>query len=70
MIVCHCHAVNDAAIRAAIEAGARDEFDVAAACQAGAVCGGCVPTITRLIDDCHGCPVRVQWAEQLASALA
>lgn len=57
MLVCHCKAVNEARLREVIGAGARDEFDVAEACGAGGVCGGCVPTISRLLDDCRGCPV-------------
>jgi bacterioferritin-associated ferredoxin len=51
MLVCHCKAVHEARVRAAIDAGARDEFDVAEACGAGSDCGGCVPTITRLLDE-------------------
>ena len=56
-MVCQCTAVSEAAVAAAIAAGARDEFDVAEACGAGGVCGGCVPTITRLLGSCSGCPV-------------
>ena len=55
MLVCHCAAVNDRRVRAAIESGARDEFEVALACGAGAECGGCVPTVQRLLDECVGC---------------
>ena len=58
MLVCHCKVVNDAAIRAAIANGARDEFDVARLCGAGTDCGGCVPTVSRLLDECVACPVR------------
>ncbi|MBA2529267.1 MAG: (2Fe-2S)-binding protein [Euzebyales bacterium] len=57
MLVCHCTAVNEARLRAVVEDGARDEFDVAEACGAGSVCGGCVPTISRLLDECRGCPL-------------
>lgn len=58
MLVCHCHVVNDRRIRAEIERGACDEFDIAQACGAGTDCGGCVPAITRLLDECAPCPLR------------
>ena len=58
MLVCHCHVVNDRRIRAEIERGARDEFDIAQACGAGSECGGCVPAISRLLDECVTCPLR------------
>ena len=70
MIVCHCHDVNDAAIRAAITAGAGDEFDVAAVCSAGTDCGGCVPLIADLLDECRTCPVRVEWSVTQDAAVA
>lgn len=57
MLVCHCHVVNDTRIREEIARGARDEFDVAAACGAGTGCGGCVPVIARLLGECAGCPL-------------
>ncbi|MDP9405509.1 MAG: (2Fe-2S)-binding protein [Actinomycetota bacterium] len=58
MLVCHCRAVNDRRILDEIARGARDEFDVAAACGAGSECGGCVPAITRLLAACRECPAR------------
>lgn len=57
MLVCHCKVVTDREIRAAVDAGARDEFDVAAACGAGTDCGGCIPTVQQLLGECAGCPV-------------
>jgi bacterioferritin-associated ferredoxin len=48
MIVCHCRALSDRVIRAAIEAAA-DEDDLAQRCGAGGKCGGCVPALRRLI---------------------
>ena len=51
MIVCHCRRVCDRSIRAAIQAGASTEDDVAEACGAGSVCGGCVPVVTELLDE-------------------
>lgn len=47
MIVCHCQAVSDHAIRAAVRDGARCRRSVARACAAGRSCGGC----TRAIDE-------------------
>lgn len=47
MIVCHCQAVSDRAIRAAVRDGARCRRSVARACRAGRSCGGC----TRVIDE-------------------
>lgn|GEM_PF-485672 len=49
MLVCHCAAVNDRVIRAAIAAGAHDLLAVAAYCGAGSFCGGCQPTIVALL---------------------
>ena len=67
MLVCHCKAVNDRRIRGLIERGARDEFDIAAACGAGTDCGGCLPAVHRLLDECLGCPLR---AAELATQAA
>jgi bacterioferritin-associated ferredoxin len=49
MIVCHCKAVNDRAIREVIERGARTPREVALACQAGRKCGGCIPVVRELL---------------------
>ncbi len=49
MLVCHCKAVNDRRIREEISRGARDEFDIASACGAGGVCGGCLPAIGAIL---------------------
>jgi len=51
MIVCHCKAVNDRAIRDVIQRGARTPREVALACQAGRKCGGCVPVVRELLAD-------------------
>jgi bacterioferritin-associated ferredoxin len=51
MVVCHCKAVNDKAIRGLLADGrARSLEDIAARCGAGSRCGGCVPTICELVD--------------------
>lgn len=49
MIVCHCKAVSDRAIRAAIRSGASSCQQVGRACEAGRCCGGCQPVIRELI---------------------
>jgi bacterioferritin-associated ferredoxin len=51
MIVCHCRAVNHATVLDTIEAGARCAEEVAARCGAGAVCGGCRPTVESFLAD-------------------
>jgi bacterioferritin-associated ferredoxin len=50
MVVCHCEAVNDRQIMAAVALGALDAQDVMARCGAGSRCGGCRPSIEDLID--------------------
>jgi bacterioferritin-associated ferredoxin len=55
MYVCSCHAVSDRTIRAEIERGAVDEFDIADRCGAGTHCGSCVDEVRRLCDE-----IRVQ----------
>lgn len=57
LLVCHCKAVFERRVREAITAGARNEFDVAIACGAGTGCGGCVPSIIRLLREAVGCPM-------------
>jgi bacterioferritin-associated ferredoxin len=57
VLVCHCRAVNDRRIRAEIERGARCDVDIALACGAGAECGGCLPAVNRLLEECLACPL-------------
>ena len=49
-----------------MDAGARDEFDIAEACGAGTVCGGCLPTIGALLDE-RGCATRCPVGSALES---
>jgi bacterioferritin-associated ferredoxin len=49
MIVCHCRAVNHTTVLDAIGDGAIDVEAIAATCGAGAVCGGCRPTVQSLL---------------------
>jgi len=50
MVLCHCRGVNDRVIDCAITCGARSVADVAAACGAGAQCGGCRPAIETMLE--------------------
>lgn len=50
VLVCHCTAVNDARIVEEALAGAVCPDEVAAKCGAGSRCGGCRPTIERLLE--------------------
>jgi len=49
MIVCHCQAVTDRAIRNAVRDGARCRRSVARACAAGRSCGGCSHAIDEIV---------------------
>ena len=49
MIVCHCHVVNDAAIAAAVDDGARTLGEVCRSTGAGRDCGACVFSVRRLV---------------------
>jgi bacterioferritin-associated ferredoxin len=58
MIVCHCQALSDRAIRDVIRRGAHSPREVAIACQAGRRCGGCMPVVRELIaTETSRCPV-------------
>jgi bacterioferritin-associated ferredoxin len=49
VIICHCEAVSDRAIRTAIQGGAIDLDAITANCGAGGGCGGCHARIIRLL---------------------
>jgi bacterioferritin-associated ferredoxin len=48
--VCHCRAVTDRDVRAAIEAGARSPRELARDCGAGAECRACWAALWELVD--------------------
>ena len=52
MVVCHCRAVTDRTICAAIVEGARDRGSLVERCGAGSGCGGCWPTLEGLLAQC------------------
>lgn len=56
MIVCHCKVVSDRDIDAAIAAGAQEVCALASACGAATDCGGCLPTVRRMLAE-RGCSV-------------
>jgi bacterioferritin-associated ferredoxin len=49
VIVCHCEAVNDKAVLAAVLSGAEDIESVGRRCRAGTNCGGCHRMLERLV---------------------
>jgi len=49
MYVCYCAGVNDAAVKAAIAAGARTLEDLDHLCGAGGECEGCHPELEELL---------------------
>ncbi|MGH9269481.1 MAG: (2Fe-2S)-binding protein [Acidimicrobiales bacterium] len=49
MYICHCLAVTDRSIRAAIEAGAGDVDEIGEGCGAGTGCGGCHLALRQLL---------------------
>jgi bacterioferritin-associated ferredoxin len=50
VIVCHCNAVSDREVRAAVLEGACDVDDVTRFCGAGGDCGSCRASIEALLD--------------------
>jgi bacterioferritin-associated ferredoxin len=50
MYVCHCEAITDRTIDAAIASGVRTVDEVTARCRAGGGCGGCHSALQALID--------------------
>ena len=52
MYICHCRAVTDRRLRAALEEGARDPDDLGRRCGAGTGCGGCLPALQALLAEC------------------
>jgi bacterioferritin-associated ferredoxin len=67
VIVCHCHVVNDAAVAAAIDAGARTLAEVCRSTGAGRGCGACVFSVRRLVCE-HVAPEVPESAEPCHAA--
>jgi bacterioferritin-associated ferredoxin len=51
MFVCICARVRESEIQTVIQDGARDEYDVGAACGAGTGCGSCVERICGMLNN-------------------
>ncbi|MFV0257463.1 MAG: (2Fe-2S)-binding protein [Acidimicrobiales bacterium] len=49
MVVCHCRALNDAAIVELVNSGRHTVDALVAACGAGGDCGGCRPVLEELV---------------------
>lgn len=49
MLVCHCKAVTDRAVKDSIDSGACSLRDLAECCGAGTRCGGCHLILRRLL---------------------
>jgi bacterioferritin-associated ferredoxin len=60
MVVCHCLAVNDRAIRAEIEAGALQLDDLAERCGAGSRCGSCRPVLEAILATVPGATLAIR----------
>jgi bacterioferritin-associated ferredoxin len=60
MVICHCTAVNDKAIRAEIEAGALDAESLAERCGAGSRCGSCLPVLEAILATVDGALVSLR----------
>jgi bacterioferritin-associated ferredoxin len=50
VLVCHCKGLTDREVDCAIRAGAATHREIARACGAGSVCGGCRPLIEWLLE--------------------
>ena len=50
MIVCQCKGLTDRAIRRMVRDGAHSRGEIARICSAGSNCGGCAPTIDKIIE--------------------
>jgi bacterioferritin-associated ferredoxin len=55
VIVCHCEAVNDRSVRAAVLSGASDVEAVGQHCRAGTECGGCHRMLERILHEHAPC---------------
>ncbi len=66
MLVCHCHAVSERAIRQAVRNGAVTRRAIARTSGAGRSCQGCVPAIDAILRS----EARAQSAVAVAMATA
>ena len=52
MYACLCRAVPERRVREAVAAGASTMGELRASCGAGTGCGGCLPSLRRLLREC------------------
>ena len=52
MYACLCRAVTERSVREVVAAGASSVSAVRATCGAGTGCGGCLPSLKRLLREC------------------
>jgi bacterioferritin-associated ferredoxin len=61
VLICHCRAVNDRAIReVALASGATEPEQITSVCGAGGDCGGCLPALEDLLADLRAADQRVE----------
>ncbi|MEW6056792.1 MAG: (2Fe-2S)-binding protein [Bdellovibrionota bacterium] len=54
MLICFCHGITEAEIRAAIKEGARTVAEIQAKTLASTGCGGCMPEVERILEEVLG----------------
>ncbi len=54
MYACLCRAVTEQSVRDVVAAGASTVSELRATCGAGTGCGGCLPSLRRLLRECRG----------------
>jgi bacterioferritin-associated ferredoxin len=54
MYACLCRAVTEKSVREVVAAGASTVSEVRVTCGAGTGCGGCLPSLRRLLRECRG----------------
>jgi bacterioferritin-associated ferredoxin len=70
VLVCHCRAVTDRQIDAAVSAGADSTRAVVRATHAGTGCGGCLRSLRTIIEDALRPDDRLAVASSSAGRLA
>lgn len=60
MYLCHCRAVTDGRVRAAVADGVRDHAELRSRCGIGTRCGGCLPALQALLAECGLAPAEDQ----------
>lgn len=66
MVVCHCERINERHVSKAVRSGCSSVRAVAAATGAGRGCGGCVPSLKRIIEEHFGRLVPGRTADEAA----